>query len=267
MLIASLPLIQVNAEINQFHSPETAAWGGWIRSESVTVFAQWDTMSPLVGGISNYTPDNGQFGVLQPNTALGADLRVVPFTAGLTGTANYYSPFNVADFDVAIFTNAAHQAYTGSITIAVQVAILGTEIDDSQMNLNCVVSHADDDSNPATNSFNDDGDPTQTDEPLSQTSCIPFSQKIVLETGTSQGPDGQDGLDNEYLYLWELAAPLSVYTFDITSIGTSLSLDALSIDIGPSPAATEANVPLPMPLYPILAMALTWISIKFQKDK
>ncbi len=251
-----------SAEINSFQATEGASWGGWVRSDTATVYAEWDAMSPLVNGVSNFTPDGGQHGVLVPNSAAGADLRVVPFTAGLTGTQNYYSPFNTPDFDISILTDAAHQVLSGEVTIALQVAILGAEIDDTQVRLNCVVAHADDDNNASTNSFNDDVDPTQTDTPITETDCIPFDSKEVLETGSSTGPQGEEGIDNEYLYVWRIPSALAAYTFDITATGSSLSLDALAIDIGPAPATTIAPVNVPIPWFAVLSLGLFTVLIQ-----
>lgn len=250
------------AEINSFQATESASWGGWERSDTATVYAEWDAMSPLVNGVSNFTPDGGQYGILIPNTAAGADLRVVPFTAGLTGTQNYYSPFNTPDFDISILTDTAHQALNGEVSIALQVAILGAEIVDTQVRLNCVVTHSDDDSNVSTNSFNDDADATQTDTPLTETACIPYDTKEVIEVGSSTGPLGEEGIDNEYLYTWRIPSALAAYTFDITAVGSSLSLDALAIDIGPAPAGPIVPVNVPIPWFAVFSLGLLTVLIK-----
>ena len=78
-------------------------------------------------------------------------------------------------------------------------------------------------------------------------------------------PDGA----KEYLYLFDLDFAQPNYQLHISAQGSSLSLDAIAIDVGPAPAVVaEHNVPmLPIPLTVLLAAGLLVASIVTRRQR
>jgi len=69
----------------------------------------------------------------------------------------------------------------------------------------------------------------------------------------------------EYLYLWTIPNPQDSYQISFSAQGSSMSLDALAIDVGTAPSSqVEENIPaLPIWGLPILAILL----FRFSKNR
>lgn len=214
-----------------FQNPASATWGNWTRSTAGAIYVHYDVFGnpPGLGTtpvLPDQTPDKGKFGT---SGTQGATLltRKKGSTASpaafITGSANIYSFSDVLDFDLIVQAGSAHTALgSQSITVALQLAVLGADIDHASVKL------------------------------LGQS----WASRTLLASGSSSQPGGSGtGVDNEYLYLWNLTAALPVYTFDFAAIGTSLSLEAVAVDIGPAPNLPPV-VPPPISAVPLPAAGL-----------
>lgn len=217
------------AASTHFQNPGTASWGEWQRSDPSSIYVHWEEFDAFVDG-------SGGTSVL-PDTApdianIGSDFSVLianntgSFITGGGASGNIYSFSDTADFSIAIDSSSAHENLPpGDMRVALQVAFAGTEIDDSSVKL---------------------------------LGSFPFTQKIVLVQADASGEFG--GVQNEYLYLWDLEynnplpLPLAAFSIDFKAEGSSLSLDAVAIDIGP--VSTISSVPLP----PAFLLALPCIA-------
>ncbi|MEM7252597.1 MAG: VPLPA-CTERM sorting domain-containing protein [Pseudomonadota bacterium] len=193
-----------HAASNSFQDPATAAWGGWTRGDAGTVYTHWEEFDsctpsgPFCEADPDSVPDAGNLGA---TTAI-----VIPNNPGaiVTGNGtggNIYSFGDTPDFDIVIQPSTTP---TQPVRVALQVAVLGTDVDDSSVLLNGQA----------------------------------FDQKIVLESFMGGPPFG--GVDNEYLYLWLAAPAAAAYSFDLIAQSSSLSLDALSVDLAPVPLPAAA---------------------------
>jgi len=190
-----------------FQNPATAAWGGWNRGDAGTLWAGWDVFNNLV----DQTPDLGSFNT---DTAV-----VITNSPGhfVTGGGNIYSFSNPGDFD-AIFVPTS--LGTGLFNVAVQISVLGTDLDAASVLLN----------------------------------GLSWTSRTVLDTGTSGAPAGSGGtgtgVDNEYLFVWENVSRVTtqdIFGLEFNALSSSMSLDALTIDVGPAPALPDPE-PTPVPI-------------------
>lgn len=211
------------AASTSFQSPNTAPWGDWNRGTTGSLYVHWEEFDAFMpigfpSALPDSSPDRGNFGaksaVIIPNNP-GA------FVTGGGAGGNLYSFGDINDFDVIV--QALDSMSLGPLTVALQVSVMATDLDDNSIRLN----------------------------------GAPFSSKTVLATGSSAAPGGSGGtgggVDNEYLYLWRnvtRATSTVPFIFDLRALGTSNSLDALAIDIGPvalPPALASSTGPVPMP--------------------
>lgn len=214
------------AASTSFQSPNTASWGDWQRGDAGSLYVHWerfDAFLPLgfPSALPDSTPDRARIGVksatLIPNNP-GA------FITGSGAGGNVYSFGDINDFDVIV--QAVDGFPLGPLTVALQVSVVGTDFDDASIKLN----------------------------------GARFTSKTVLATGSAAAPGGVggtgNGVDNEYLYLWQNVQRVSAavpFFFDLRALGTSNSLDALAIDIGPrallpvTPAPPDTPAPVPLP--------------------
>ncbi|MEM7401338.1 MAG: hypothetical protein AAF304_05250 [Pseudomonadota bacterium] len=207
MTLATVPAYAVSAS---FQDPATASWGSWNRGDTGTVYVHWEEFDDCTPGIPfclanpDTVPDEGNFGA---STSVVDPLDPTAFVTGSGAGGNIYTFSGVQDFDVTVTPISPISG--PEIRIALQIAILGTDIDESTIMLN----------------------------------GIGFDSRTTLET---QPPNPQfGGVDNEYLYLWTLTdgvdytGSVNNFLFDLTASGSSLSLDALAVDIAavPVPAA------------------------------
>src|SRR5262249_45060080 len=154
----------------------------WTRNSAGSIFVGWDIFG-ATSVFGDNTPDVGNFGTLggakAPILLTGKKGSQQAPQAFVTGSSNIYSFDDILAFSAIVQTNAAHQALGANapITVALQLSILGSDIDDNSVKL------------------------------FGQR----FDTKTVLSTGSASGPSGQGGVDNEYLYLWHLTGALPVY--------------------------------------------------------
>lgn len=221
------------AASTSFQSPDTATWGDWRRGDAGSLYVHWERFDAFLpigfpSALPDSTPDRARIGVrsatLIPNNP-GA------FITGSGAGGNVYSFGDINDFDVIV--QPVDGFPLSPLTVALQVSVVGTDFDDASIKLN----------------------------------GAGFTSKTVLATGSAAAPGGVggtgNGVDNEYLYLWQNVQRVSTavpFFFDLRALGTSNSLDALAIDIGPvalapTPPDTPAPVPLPGPLG-LLALGL-----------
>jgi len=184
-----------------FEDPSTASWGNWDRGDADTIYAQWETIdgapydgSPDVAGSQGYTAAG-----LVTNNAGGF------ITGGGLG-GNIYS-IDTGDFTAYV---GAASAITGPVTVALQIATLGTALDTASVMLNDIVADS-------------------------------ITTLFSGASGSSWGGDA-----TESLFIWELTSGLTSYVFDFLATGGHMSLDAVSIDIGAAAIPTTPSaVPVP----------------------
>lgn len=126
------------------------------------------------------------------------------FLTGGGAGGNIYSFSDTPDFTVEFNTN--YVAPSSPVTVALQLKIQGTDLDTNLVTLG-----------------GEKWDSTQT-----------------LFSGSAGGAFG--GASKEYLFVWENVASNTDYYLDFLAVGSSLSLDEVSIDIGLSSAS-----PVPLP--------------------
>ncbi len=208
------------AESTSFQSPNSAAWGDWQRYSTGSLYVHWEAFDSFMpvgfpSALPDSTPDRASFGaraaVLIPNNP-GA------FVTGSGAGGNLYSFGDINDFDIIV--QALGNMALGPLTVALQVSVLATDFDDASIKLN----------------------------------DVSFTSKTVLASGMSSAPGGSGGagggVDNEYLYLWRNVQRISAaqpFVFDLVALGTSNSLDAVSIDIGPATVIAPPPAPVPLP--------------------
>lgn len=171
-----------------FQDPATAAWGGWSRGDASTSYVHWAHIDSL----SDESPDAGNLGT--SFAGLYANNGGAFLTGGGAG-GNVYSFSDTPDFSVEFETDYAAPS---TVTVALQLKILGTDLDSSQVTLGGMA-----------------WDSTET-----------------LFSGSAGGPFG--GASKEYLFVWENVSGDTDYYLDFTATGSSMSLDEVSVDIAPS---------------------------------
>lgn len=252
-------------EVNGFQSPMMSSWGGWQRGDVGTVYAGWDIFEANPDAVfsNDSTPDGyvtiaekqvdvnalpafTQFG-LAPNPAFPGipEVQVIA-TAGQgifrTSTSNWYSFSNTPDYNLVLLADSDHQSLAGAVTIAFQVSILGSDIDETTLELIAV----DHDGVAATPAIN-----------------IPFDSKVTLFTGTTLDGDGNPVPDGakELLYTWQLNVAQPNYQLHFAALDSSMSLDAIAFDVGSASLMVEQNVPmLPLPALFLFAGLLFGLS-------
>ncbi|MEQ8231725.1 MAG: hypothetical protein RLW61_05685 [Gammaproteobacteria bacterium] len=223
----------VDAAAVAFQDPATAAWGDWTRGSAGSAYVHYDRFrnEPDIGVapvLPDSTPDRGALGLAANNGSIlvtGKKGSTAQPAAFITGSGNIYSFNDELAFQLVVSPASAHTALgVRPITAALQVSALGADIDHASVRLNGAA----------------------------------WSQRVTLATGNSSAPGGTDGgtgVDNEYLYLWELPVALGTYAFAFAAADTSLSLDAVAVDIGPQAVAggpggsggTGSTQPVPLP--------------------
>jgi hypothetical protein len=206
-----------------FQNPATASWGGWNRGDAGTLWAGWNVFT---GGASlplDSTPDLGSHNV---SSAL---LFTNNPGAFVTGSGNLYSFSDVMDHD-ALFVPTS--LGTGTFRVAVQISVLGADLAANSVLLN----------------------------------GLSWDSRTVLASGSSSAPPGVGaepgagtGVDNEYLFVWNEVTRqdiAEVFSLAFNAATSSMSLDALTIDVGPAsivpptaePTAEPTPEPTPVPI-------------------
>lgn len=267
-VLATLSVPVFATDPHGFTEPQVSSWGGWQRGSIGSIYAGWDIFEsnpdPVDGNDSSpdgyvtyvvrqndsdATPEFTKFGV-SPSTIYGGfpDAQIIA-GAGLgifkTSTNNWYSFSNTPEYNVVLLADEAHQNTNGPITVAFQIGTLGSDIDDSEVELIGVnLAH-----------------PTTT----AQLTDLPFDSKATLYVGMAS--DGQGGqIENgyrEYVYLWTIDHPQAAYQVHFKAEASSMSLDTLAIDIGadPSPQPFEHNVPM-LPNWALAILGFSLISLR-----
>lgn len=200
---------------DDFQDPSSASWGNWSRGDANTVYAEWNAFSSEYSGLMlDLTPDVG---------SSGGSIYALKENAGsfITSTNNIYSFLNVTDYNLSVAPESG-STITGPVTVALQLNVLGKNLDIGSVRM-----------------LLDDG--SGGSNPL----AFDSSELLRLETVESTS-DENGGSEWEYLFLWFLDGEQSSYELAFNASGTSMSLDALSIDIGPSAIAA---VPLPAAIW------------------
>ena len=242
--------------VNSFLEPNQTFLSWWERGSTGSLYAGWDQFGPsandLSGGYfqeqgapwtyinSDQSPDgyylqtvNGliqvsptPFGVedIISNGSIIVPAAQIVAGSGLgifvTSTNNLYSFSAPPSYDIILVANNDHQSLDGPITVSLQIATLGNDIDDSTVKLIGV------DLDGSPNTANDIVD-------------LPFDNKYTIFSDSIDAHAGPSTY-REYLYVWELDSVQSAYDIRVSAQGSSMSLDALAVDIGPH---EEANVP------------------------
>ncbi len=200
-----------------FQDPTTAPnWGGWTRGDPETLWASWD----LFNSTTDRHPDIGQHNVRDT-----LFMAVSPGTF-LSGTRNLYSFTTVNEFTSIIRPT---QLDAGPRPVAVQIAVMGSNIDHQSLTLN--------------------------GQPWTSRSMLRRGQAL-LPPGHPPTPGGGGGVDNEYLFLWsafERADAREPLVFDLRAAALHNSLAAFSVDVGPV-------IPLPAAVW-LLAPAVAGLGL------
>jgi len=270
MALISFPsLAATDALVIGFQKPQNNDWGGWNRGSIGSVYAGWDYFeaSPTANFSNDSTtdgyvtyvmrqndpniqPEYTEYGVMPSPILVGVPEAQIIADPGLgvfvTSTNNWYSFSDTPSYTALLLTDQHHQSITGPIIVAFQVATIGTNIDDSTV----ILAGIDQDGSPDTPDIID----------------LPFESKTTLFTDATNAHDEviQDGY-REYLYVWTIDNPQVAYEIKFAAQDSSMSLDALAIDIGPSAIVFEGNIPI-IPAWGLLALSTGLILIR-QKTK
>ncbi|HMM77454.1 MAG TPA: hypothetical protein PJ986_17255 [Gammaproteobacteria bacterium] len=194
-----------------FQDPATSAWGGWTRGDVGSFYAGWDLSTDVADpGVIDNSPD------LLASTLIGGGTTAGPAVASIGA-----GPFRVAEQPVSgafiissgnIYNPTAATSFVvdvggaasaGPVRVALQVRTLGNELDYAGVRVNGVLAAA------------------------------------YTELGREPFP-GPGGSTVDSLFVWTLAAGADLYSFTFNAAQSSMSLDALTVDVAP--------VPLPAPI-------------------
>lgn len=193
LYLSSLIMVDiVSAAALHFQDPATAAWGGWDRGDAETSHGHWDVFEGTGTFDFDSSPD-----IADLNNASTTVFANNP-GAFITGTNNVYSFSDVPDWSVEIVPGYTLSA--GTVTIVLQLRVLGRELDFDTVNLGL------------------------TDNTANYTSA----EQLFL--GDAGGPFG--GSAEEAIFIWENVPVAPSYALNFLSQDTSLSLDDLVFDIG-----------------------------------
>lgn len=192
-----------------FQDPGTAAWGGWDRGDAGTIYTHWAVIDQLpFDGSPDISNSGSAAAGLQTNNPGGF------ITGGGLG-GNIYSFSDTPDFTAY---TAPSVSLTGPVTVAMQIKVLGTDLDTDSVTLG-----------------------------IGGLATAATSITTLFQ-GDAGGAFG--GLDKEYLFTWDLASEeLGGYIFDFNATGSSMSLDELAFDIGPGSITPPAAVPVPAAIW------------------
>lgn len=196
-----------------FVDPQSSPWGGWSRSDAGAAYAGWNFFADETapgGVITDSTPDLSANTLLGGGAGSGPNLASIGFSAAqvtettggafVTGGGNIYSPSVATDFDITLNLS---NALAGPVRVALQTRTLGSELDYAGVRVNGVAADA-----------------------------ITELERITL------GGFGGDQVDT--LFVWTLAAGVSSLAFDVTAAESSVSFDALTVDVAPVPLPAAA---------------------------
>lgn len=195
-----------------FQDPSVAPWGGWTRGDPGTLYAGWNVFSDEADpGIVDRTPDVLASFLIGGGTAAGPAVAAIgpgPFTTTEAGTFGTFvtGGGNIYNFALATaFTvEIGASAAATPMRLALQVRTQGTELAYGNVRVN--------------------GELADSRDELGRSSLGGFGGALV-----------------DSLFVWTLDGGADRYAFTFEAAGSSLSLDALTVDIAP--------VPLPMSVW------------------
>lgn len=195
--LSSLLMVNIASAVpplaHYFQDPATAAWGGWSRGDPGTAHAYWDEIGTR-GQPFDYdsSPDiadiNNTSAIIIANNPGGF----------VTGTNNVYSFTDRPDWTLEIVPD--YTLGTGTVTIALQLNVLGNLVDFNTVNLGLTDHTAN------------------------------FTSSEVLFLGAAGGAWG--GSAQESLFVWENVPTASSYILNFLATYKHMSLDELAFDIG-----------------------------------
>jgi len=194
-----------------FQDPSTAAWGGWAIGDAETSHGYWDGIADDAGTTAfdiDSSPDNGDFN--NAYTELVAHNPGAFVTGGGLG-GNVYSFSDTPDWTLDIGTDYTF-ADAGTVTVALQLKVLGTLLDFDTVNLG----------------------------------GVSYDSAETLFAGAAGGPFG--GAAGEFLFVWEDVVASTAYTLNWMALGSSMSLDEVQFDIGGFAANSVTPPPAVIPI-------------------
>jgi hypothetical protein len=205
-----------------FQDPATAAWGGWTRGDAGTVYAGWNIFTDDADpGIVDTSPDVPASTLIGGGTTGGPAVGSIgtgPFRVTEAGTPGTFltSGGNIYNpsFATAFTVEVGGVAESGPVRLALQVRTQGDELDYGAVTVNGTA----------------------------------FDTRTELERAAL---GGFGGAMVDSLFVWTLAAGSNLYSFEFGAASSSLSLDALTVDVAP--------VPLPAPVL-LLGSALAGLA-------
>lgn len=205
-----------------FQDPATAAWGGWTRGDAGTVYAGWNFFTDDADpGIVDTSPDVPASTLIGGGTTAGPVLGSIgsgPFRVTEAGTPGTFltSGGNIYNpsLATAFSVEVGGGAEPGPVRLALQLRTQGGELDYGAVMLNGAA----------------------------------FDSRTELAR-TALGGFGGAMVDS--LFVWTFAAGSSLYAFEFGAASSSLSLDALTVDVAP--------VPVPAPVL-LLGSALAGLA-------
>lgn len=216
-LVATLTLSGTAfAASTAFEDPATASWGGWTHGTPGTAYAQWEEFGDTDGMANDFSADAGFSGAA---IAHHISNNAGAFVTGGGLGGNIYSFSDTPDFTTYIQPFTVIPGAEG-ITVALQISSSGTELDLGSVSLS--------------------------NSGVGGTFTSSYDSVSTIFTADAGGAFG--GEITEYLFLWNLDSDIGFYQFDYSATGAHLSLDAVSIDIGPALASTAVPIPAAFPL-------------------
>lgn len=264
-------LAATDSLVQGFERPQDSFWGGWDRGSVGSVYSGWDAFeaSPTVNASNDSTPDGYVTYVMRQNdpnvqpdftkygVAPNPILQGFPdsqIIAGpglgifVTSTNNWYSFSAAPSYTVILLADEDHQNTTGPITVAFQIATIGNNLDHSTVLLAGV---------------DQDGSYETPDDIVN----LPYDSKVKLFTDgfMYEGEVLSDGY-REDLFLWTIDHPQQAYEIRFTAVGSSMSLDALAIDIG-SNASGNDGYEMNVPTLPAFGMLSLFVALLLSRKK
>jgi hypothetical protein len=193
-----------------FEDPATATWGGWTRGASGTLYAGWNVFTDDADpGIVDTTPDVLASTLIGGGTTAGPAVAAIgagPFRVTEAGTPGTFltSGGNIYNpsFATAFTVDIGGTPVSSPVRVALQVRTQGSELDYAGVTLNGLAAAA-------------------TTE-LARSALGGFGGALV-----------------DTLFVWTLTAGVDLYSLNFAAAESSVSLDALTVDVAP--------VPLPLP--------------------
>lgn len=199
-----------------FARPQDASWGGWVRGEGNTLYAEWDVQSDAEEDFWSGTPGDPQ-GVFGDRKA-GADIGSYGVVTGaslyadyganantyISGMANIFSGMGDSPSSVTVHLEPTQPAVNGPVRVAFQMEVMGG-VWDSVAGYGVTL-----------------GDSAPTFQALTGLADFTHPQMGVTMAVA------------RYLFYWDLASAQDVYDIGLTIAGGT-SLTQYAVDIAPVP--------------------------------